>query len=176
MKLTDITEEQKRPLDYKIQTAVDAIQAGINASAHNISIAFSGGKDSTVLWNLMRTHFPEQAAHLYAIFGNTGVEYPESQTFARQLGREWAGDRFIEVLPALTSKPGYKYAAQREILDYLIATDTVRSVLKADGKLRTTEALERACPPHLREKFERERMIWKEGTRKSYFWCVDQFG
>jgi len=176
MKLTDVAEEQKKPLDYKIQTAHQAIQQGFNASQHAPALAFSGGKDSTVLWHLICTYFPEQAGHMLTIFGNTGVEYPESLRFARELGLEWGGERFIEAKPGRTEAPGYKYAAQRDILDYLIDSGTVRSVLQEDGKLKTTDALERACPPHLREKFERERMIWPEGTMKSFFWCVDQYG
>jgi len=53
MSLADIAREQALPLDYKIQTAVYAIAHGFNASRHRPALAFSGGKDSTVLWHII---------------------------------------------------------------------------------------------------------------------------
>ena len=180
MKLIEIAEEQVKPLGYKIDKARQVIQQGFSVSRFCPALAFSGGKDSTVLWHLIRTHFPEQSAHLKIIFGNTGVEYPESLQFARQLGRKWGGDGFFEARPGETEQPGYRYAAQRLILDYLIETGEVKKVLQEGGKLKTTDALERACPPRLREEFETPhpfiKWTWPEGTRKSFFWCVDQYG
>lgn len=174
MSFTQINQEQKQPLAYKIERAVEAITTGFEASKHNCALAFSGGKDSTVLWHLIRTHFPEKQYKI--IFGNTGVEFPESLQFARQLGKEWGGEGFYEATPERTTKEGFKYEAQKEILQYLIDNQTVGSVLKADGKLKTTDTLEKACPAWLREDFRRRNLIWKKGTQKSYWWCVDQYG
>lgn len=85
----EVTEEQKKPLDYKIQKAVEAIAEGFRLSKGAVGVAFSGGKDSTVLWHLIRTHFPDASYHV--IFGNTTVEFPESLKFARHLGKVWGG-------------------------------------------------------------------------------------
>lgn len=82
----EIIEEQKKPLPYKIEKAVEAIRKGFSLSKHHTALAFSGGKDSTVLWHLIRTYCPDQAESMHVIFGNTGVEYPESLQFARKLG------------------------------------------------------------------------------------------
>lgn len=172
----ELEQEQKRDLDYKIATAVDAIRSALAVCRHRPALAFSGGKDSTVLWHLLRKHFPEQAGRLLIIYGNTGVEYPECVQFARRLAREWGNGNFYEATPALTEMPGLKYRAQQEVLQYLIAEGRIGEVLKDDGKLKTTATLEAACPPHLRERFERERLIWPAGTRKNYWWCVDQYG
>ena len=46
----------------------------------NVYVAFSGGKDSTVLLDLVRKYYP----HIPAVFVNTGLEYPEIQAFVRQ--------------------------------------------------------------------------------------------
>ena len=99
MNYKELVEEQKKPLEYKIEKACEAIAAGISLSRHQMGLAFSGGKDSTVLWHLFRENFREDARSLHVIFGNTGVEYPESLKFARQLGIQWGGDHFHEVLP-----------------------------------------------------------------------------
>jgi 3'-phosphoadenosine 5'-phosphosulfate sulfotransferase (PAPS reductase)/FAD synthetase len=172
----ELEQEQKRDLDYKIATAVDAIRSALAVCRHRPALAFSGGKDSTVLWHLFRAHFPEWSGCLVVIYGNTGVEYPECVRFARQLARDWGGGSFYEARPECTETEGLKYRAQQEVLQYLIAEGRVLEILKDDGKLKSTATLEAACPPHLRERFERERMIWPAGTRKSYWWCVDQYG
>lgn len=172
----DIIREQARPLEDKIEIAKKAIQTGFSASRSRAAIAFSGGKDSTVLWHLIREHFPAEHARMAIIFGNTGVEYPESLRFARKLGLEWGGDNFYEASPGRLEHDGLKYEAQKQVLEYLVASGNVKAVLKPDGKLKSTDAIERACPPEMRERFAREGLIWPAGTIKSYWWCVDQYG
>lgn len=172
----EIAEEQKKPLSYKIETAIAAIKSGFDIMQSRAAIAFSGGKDSTVLWHLIRTHFPDKASEAAVIFGNTGVEYPESLKFARELGKEWAGDNFFEAKPERLKKDGLKYAAQVQVLDWLVETGRVGEVLKKDGKLKTTQTLEKSCPPEMWKRFENEGLVWKKGTPKNYWWCIDQYG
>lgn len=176
MSFLDIHAEQRKPLDYKIQKAIESIKDGFDGCQSCSALAFSGGKDSTVLWHLIRTHFPVQAANMTVIFGNTGVEYPESLKFARELGSEWGGENFIEATPERLKKDGLKYEAQCEVLEWLIAEGRVSEVLKADGKLKTTEALEKKATSAMWDDFRRRGLVWKEGTPKSYWWCADQYG
>jgi 3'-phosphoadenosine 5'-phosphosulfate sulfotransferase (PAPS reductase)/FAD synthetase len=176
MSFKEIHVAQKMPLDYKIQTAVEAIKAGFKVCASRASLAFSGGKDSTVLWHIIRENFPCEAANMAVIFGNTGVEFPESLKFAQELGKEWAGVNFYEAKPDCLTKDGLKYVAQVETLEWLIGTGKVHKVLKADGKLKSTDALERAATPTMWAEFERKGLVWKKGAPKNYWWCVDQYG
>jgi len=172
----NLEKEQKKDLDYKILTAVNAIREAFKVCRHRAAVAFSAGKDSTVLWHLIKNHFPEYSAKMAIVYGNTGVEYPECIKFARYLAKEWGGSNFHEAKPGKTDKEGLRYNAQREVLEYLIQEGRVDEVLKDDGKLKATKTLESACPKHLYEKFKREKLIWPAGTRKSYWWCVDQYG
>lgn len=176
MNYSQLAEEQKKDLNYKLDRAISAVKSAFEVCKHRPAIAFSGGKDSTVLWHIIRENFPERNDRVVIIFGNTGVEYPESLRFARKLGEEWGGGNFYETKPRKTETEGLKYAAQAEVLRYLIENDRVGEVLQEDGKLKTTATLEAACPPHLYEKFKRERLIWKIGTPMNYWWCVDQYG
>ncbi|RCX20904.1 phosphoadenosine phosphosulfate reductase family protein [Anaerobacterium chartisolvens] len=171
----DLTIEQNKDLDYKIAEAVKAIAAALKVCRHRCALAFSGGKDSTVLWHIIRTHFPETVDRLVVIYGNTGIEYPECLKFSRQLPKDWKCN-FCEATPLKTECPCYKYKAQQEILQHVINQKQLNWILKEDGKLKSTATLEAMCPPHLQEKFERERLIWPEGTTKSYWWCTDQYG
>lgn len=176
MKYNDLNEEQNRPLDYKINRAVEAIREGFRVCRHTPAMAFSGGKDSTVLWDLIRRYFPQEEKCLHIIYGNTGVEYPESLAFARKLGADWGGERFHEVRPLKTEKDGLKYEAQCEVLRYLDQQGRLSEILKPDGKLKRTDILEEKCPPEMWEDFRQRHLIWKAGTMKSYFWCADQYG
>ena len=45
-----------------------------------VYVSFSGGKDSTVLLDIVRKIYPE----VPAVFCNTGLEYPQLQAFVRQ--------------------------------------------------------------------------------------------
>lgn len=163
-----------RPLEDKIRDAVEVLGEAIRLSKHEIGLAFSGGKDSTVLWHLLRTHYPE--CKPYVIFGNTGIEYPESLHFARKLGKEWGGDRFREARPALLEEDGLKYEAQKEVLEWLIREGRVHEVLKPDGKLKSTKHLEDAATPEMWEDFRSRGLVWRKGTRKTFWWCCDQYG
>jgi 3'-phosphoadenosine 5'-phosphosulfate sulfotransferase (PAPS reductase)/FAD synthetase len=176
LSFSEIIEEQKKDLNYKISVAVDVIAEGFELSKTMPAVAFSGGKDSTVLWHLIRTYFPDKQ---YAvIFGNTTVEFPESLKFARKLGKEWSSDKvkFYEVRPERLEEDGLKYEAQKEVLEWLIKEGRVNEVLKEDGKLKSTRTLEKATTPEMWKDFHRRDLVWKKGTLKHYFWCADQYG
>jgi len=176
MSYKDLAAEQAKPLDYKIQRAAEAIREGFRACRHTPALAFSGGKDSTVLWDLIRRHFPAEGRRLHIIYGNTVVEYPESLHFARELGAAWGGERFHEVRPLKTERDGLKYEAQCEVLRWLVGQGRLGEILKPDGKLKRTTILDELCPPEMWEEFRRRGLIWKAGTMKTYFWCADQYG
>lgn len=176
MTFNQLAEEQKKSLDYKIQKAVEAIGRAFSVSKHTQAIAFSGGKDSTVLWDLIRRFFPDEAEKVHIIYGNTGVEYPQSLQFARQIGKEWGGNRFHETSPLPLEKDGLKYEAQCEVLKYMVEHDRLGEILTHEGKLKRTDILDDLCNPEMMEDFRRRKLIWKAGTAKSYFWCIDQYG
>ena len=174
MRYAELIEHQAWPLEQKIDRALEWIGKGFAVSKYSQAIAFSGGKDSTVLAHLILTHFPERRP--FCIFGNTGVEYPESLQFARRFGREHFGDRFIEARPAKLERDGLKYQAQRETLEWLERTGGLKDVLKPDGKLKSTTALENAATPDMWADFRQRNLVWRKGTTMSYWWCVDQYG
>lgn len=165
---------QALPLEEKINRAVEWMEKGFKASKHAQSIAFSGGKDSTVLCDLQQRFFPNEKP--YVIFGNTGVEYPESLKFAREYGREHYGERFIEATPAKLERDCLKYQAQCEVMEWLEREGRIWDVLKEDGKLKRTLAIEEAATPEMWDDFRKRNLVWRKGTAKSYWFCIDQYG
>jgi len=172
MRWKDLEAEQRRDLDTKIRFAQGTIAQSLAVCRRRPAVAFSGGKDSLVLLHMVREQRPDVAV----VYGNTGVEYPECVKFSRWLAAEW-NLNFHEAKPGTTDAAGYRYPAQRTIWEHLVETHQIGTVLKPDGKLKSTAALEAACPPELAARLARDkRNFWPAGAVKSYFWCADQYG
>ena len=96
-----LKEMQDWDLDRKIATTLTRIAEFANHFDNQVYVSFSGGKDSTVLLDLVRRINP----NIPAVFSNTGLEYPEIQSFARGQGAEFIRPKmsFVQVI----SKYGY---------------------------------------------------------------------
>lgn len=82
MKITreELQYKQSRPLSEKIEMSQCVIETWWKHWDSKVYIAFSGGKDSTVLLHLVRSLFPD----VPAVFSDTGLEYPELKDFVHQ--------------------------------------------------------------------------------------------
>ena len=80
--LGDLQQLRALPLKAKIALSLRRINEFYDAMEGKVFIAFSGGKDSTVLLDLVRKYYPD----VPAVFVNTGLEYPEVQKFCRDKG------------------------------------------------------------------------------------------
>ena len=87
---------QSLPLQAKITMAEQRIREWYEHFDGNVCISFSGGKDSTVLTDLVHGMYPDGPL----VFANTGLEYPEIQAFARSMGAEFVRPKmsFSEVI------------------------------------------------------------------------------
>ncbi len=71
---------QSLPLDVKIRMTQTRIRQWVHEyGSDNVYISFSGGKDSTVLLDIVRDIYSD----IEAVFVNTGLEYPEIQQFVK---------------------------------------------------------------------------------------------
>jgi len=71
---------QALPLEIKILKSKQRIREFYNETGGKVYISFSGGKDSTVLLNLVREEFPD----VVAVYCDTGLEYPELKKFVEK--------------------------------------------------------------------------------------------
>ena len=77
---SDLWQMQSLPLSAKIRMSESRIKGWVDEYGEDgVYIAFSGGKDSTVLKHLVRKLYPG----IGAVFVNTGLEYPSVGLFAR---------------------------------------------------------------------------------------------
>ena len=71
---------QAYPLDMKIRKTQLRIKEWVDYYCMDgVYVSFSGGKDSTVLLDIVRKMYPT----IEAVFVNTGLEYPEIQSFVK---------------------------------------------------------------------------------------------
>ena len=85
---------QDMPLECKVNLSYARIRQFYNKYYGNVYIAFSGGKDSTVMLHLVRRFYP----HVPAVFCNTGLEFPEIIQFVRTI------ENVIWLRPKITFK------------------------------------------------------------------------
>ncbi len=76
-----LTMRQANPLDAKIGMSKRRIREWYQHFDGNVYVAFSGGKDSTVLLDLVRSIYPE----VPAVFCDTGLEFPEIRDFVKMV-------------------------------------------------------------------------------------------
>lgn len=89
-----LKQRQSLPLDCKVNLSLSRIKHWYDQWHGNVYIAFSGGKDSTVLLNLVRAFYKE----VPAVFVDTGLEYPEIREFVKSV------DNVIWLKPTKTFK------------------------------------------------------------------------
>lgn len=87
---------QTLSLDAKIAWACERIEKALDELVRP-SLAFSAGKDSTVLLHLLRRY----KADIITIYGNTTIEFPECVKFAHRLRGEW-NLNYYEAKPDVT--------------------------------------------------------------------------
>lgn len=76
----DLKIMQAWPLQRKIQVTQLRIMEWYEHYGGKVYVSFSGGKDSTVLLDLVRRVYPD----IEAVFVDTGLEYPEIRQFVKQ--------------------------------------------------------------------------------------------
>lgn len=104
----ELKQMQSLPLDVKVLKTKARIKEWVDFYGEdNVAISFSGGKDSTVLLDIVRQDYPE----IKAFFVNTGLEYPEIQSFVKtfdNVGILRPTMRFDEVI----KKYGYPFISK----------------------------------------------------------------
>lgn len=79
--IEDLRQRQALPLQAKILMTQRRIRDWVDYWHDDVYVSFSGGKDSTVLKHIVDSMYD----NIPAVFVNTGLEYPEIQTFVREI-------------------------------------------------------------------------------------------
>ena len=98
----DLKRFQSESLDQKEQRSLAKISEWFSYWNNEVYVAFSGGKDSSVLADLCGFWCSGIGATLYLVFVNTGLEYPEIQRhvkdFAEYLRKKYNIEVVLDIL------------------------------------------------------------------------------
>lgn len=94
--ISDLYQMQSLPLSAKIRMTENRINAWYDHFDGQVYVSFSGGKDSTVLVDIVTKMGYKDIPF---VFVDTGLEYPEIREFVKGYG-----DRIVWLKPKLTFK------------------------------------------------------------------------
>lgn len=106
--IDELRQLQAMPLSIKIRLTQNRIREWVNEfGTDGVYVSFSGGKDSTVLLDIVRKLYPT----VRAVFVDTGLEFPEIREFVKTYENvEWLKPKmnFKEVI----KKYGYPFTSK----------------------------------------------------------------
>jgi len=76
-----LKQMQSLPLEVKIEKTKLRVKEWYEHYEGQVYVSFSGGKDSTVLLNIVREIYPD----VEAVFSDTGLEFPEIREFVKSI-------------------------------------------------------------------------------------------
>ena len=85
--ISDLHQMQSMPLSIKVRMTENRIRGWVEEyGTDGVYVSFSGGKDSTVLLDIVRKLYPD----VLAVYVDTGLEYPEIREFVKSFDNvEW---------------------------------------------------------------------------------------
>ena len=106
--ISDLYQMQSLPLGAKVRMTERRIQEWIEEfGEEGVYVSFSGGKDSTVLLDIVRKDFP----NVKAVFIDTGLEYPEIRKFVRMFDNvDWLKPKMT--FKQVIEKYGYPFISK----------------------------------------------------------------
>lgn len=94
-------EDILKSLEKKTVQRIFDIYSRHKKKMDSFHVAFSGGKDSTVLLEVVRRALPEEK--FFVIFGDTGMEFPDTYDIISQVEAECKKKTWLSIVPSRIS-------------------------------------------------------------------------
>lgn len=120
----DLMQMQALPLAAKVRMTERRIREWYEHWEGQVYVSFSGGKDSTVLKHIIDSMYDD----VPAVFVNTGLEYPEIQSFVREIkaGKYDCFNTDIEII-----RPEMRFDEVIERYGYPVPTKSISKKIEA---------------------------------------------
>lgn len=149
----DLRQMQSLPLEAKIFMTERRIEQWYDHWDGEVYVSFSGGKDSTVLADLVARFCKKYRWKLYLVFVNTGLEYPEIpkfvKTFAEWLRNTYEIDVQLDIL-----RPEMRFDEVLKNYGYPVASKEVAGYVR-EAKHSKSEKLRNMRIQRLRGEYRR---------------------
>lgn len=173
---------QSLSLESKIQMTRQRIRGWINEyGIDGVYVSFSGGKDSTVLLDIVRKDYP----NVKAVFFDTGLEYPEIREFVKGYGNvDWIKPKvnFRQVI----EKYGYPFISKdvsdvvygarkflKNLLDKQQANENALTDRQTDGNRIAITTINYADEASMRNMSKGGQSLNTSGTTTDYLRMVN---
>lgn len=129
----ELSDLQAIPLEEKINLTKRRIVDWNDHFRGNVFVSFSGGKDSTVLLDLVRETLCDDS--IPAVFANTGLEYAQIQRFVRETPNS-------EII-----RPRMRFDEVIYTYGYPIISKEVSEAIYYARKIRNSDSADAKTPP-----------------------------
>ena len=129
----ELRDMQALPLEEKINLTKRRIVDWSDHFRGNVFVSFSGGKDSTVLLDLVREILCDDS--IPAVFANTGLEYAQIQRFVRETPNS-------EII-----RPRMRFDEVISTYGYPIISKEVSEAIYYARKIRNSDSADAKTPP-----------------------------
>ena len=133
----ELKQMQSLPLRAKVRMTIQRIKGWIDEYGEDgVYVSFSGGKDSTVLLDIVRNEYPS----VKAVFFDTGLEYPEIRELVKGYENvDWIKPKmnFREVItkygyPMISKEVSERVYGARKYLTSILENETVLTDRQTD--------------------------------------------
>jgi len=163
--LEELQQWQSLPLSIKIRMTEERIRDWVREYGEDgVYVSFSGGKDSTVLLDIVRKLYP----NVKAVFVDTGLEYPEIREFVRGFDNvDWLKPKMT--FKQVIKKYGYPFIS-KEVSDCVYgARKYLTSLARREESLQTDRQTDRqtdSTESQLHGGYSRNRQADRQGESK----------
>jgi len=137
--IEELKRLQSQPLGRKVIMTRQRIREWVEHYGEDgVYVSFSGGKDSTVLLDIVRKDYP----NIPAVFVDTGLEYPEIREFVKSFENVvWLKPKMN--FRAVIEKYGYPFISKEVSECVYGARKYLTSILKSENRVDTDRQTDR---------------------------------
>jgi len=119
--------ESEMTLDEKVEKSKEIIKKAIEHWKPHIGLAFSGGKDSTVILSLIREIYGR--VPIPVMTNDTGVKFKETYEFRNRMKEEWG----LDMIVARPKKSYEEVKGERERCCYWLKIEPSERTMEEEG-------------------------------------------